>query len=292
MIIFPAIDILEGKCVRLLQGRPDKRHVYADEPSDMAKQWQAGGAGILHVVDLDGALSGEPKNLSAVERIVSAVNIPVQLGGGLRSMDSLDKAFSFGVNRVVLGTTLVETPDFVREACAKYPGRVVAGIDAREGWVSVRGWQQDTKTKATDMARKLESLGISCVIYTDISVDGTQKGINLWGVQELAESIDIPVIASGGVRSGIDVAKSLALGATYAGAALPFLGPATRDSGEVVKALKAFIRGIRISMLLTGCESLQDLRGSPLIVLGRTKDWLEQRGFDTKKFSIYRELAR
>ncbi|MCL6471774.1 MAG: 1-(5-phosphoribosyl)-5-[(5-phosphoribosylamino)methylideneamino]imidazole-4-carboxamide isomerase [Firmicutes bacterium] len=205
MIIYPAIDIMDGKCVRLYQGRADKVTVYADEPADMALRWQSEGAEFLHLVDLNGAFEGSLRNLAAVENIVNAVNIPVQLGGGLRTLEDLDKVFSVGISRAILGTSVITNPELVKAACSKYPGKIVAGIDARDGRVSIKGWVEDTDIFASDLAMQLELYGISRIVYTDILSDGTQKGVNIFATEELAENINIPVIASGGVSTISDI---------------------------------------------------------------------------------------
>ena len=205
VIIYPAIDIMDGKCVRLYQGRADKATVYADNPADMAEKWQSDGAEFLHLVDLDGAFKGSPQNLTAIENIVKRVNIPVQLGGGLRTLEDLDAVFSVGITRAILGTSVVTNPELVKAACAKYPGRIVAGLDAREGKVSIKGWVEDTDIYAVDMAMQLEIYGISRIVYTDILMDGAQTGVNIFATEELAGSINIPVIASGGVSTLADI---------------------------------------------------------------------------------------
>jgi len=205
VIIYPAIDIMGGKCVRLFQGRADKATVYADIPADMAEKWQDDGAEFLHLVDLDGAFKGAPQNFAAIEQIVKRVDIPVQLGGGLRTLDDLDRVFDLGVARAILGTSVINSPEIVKEACAKYPGKIVAGLDAREGKLSIKGWVEDTDIFAVDMAMQLEVYGVSRIVYTDIMMDGAQTGVNLFATEELAESIGIPVIASGGVSSLSDI---------------------------------------------------------------------------------------
>jgi len=205
VIIYPAIDIMDGKCVRLYQGRADKATVYANNPADMAQKWQDEGAEFLHLVDLDGAFKGSPQNLEAIENIAKKVSIPVQIGGGLRTIDDLDKVFDVGVARAILGTSVVTNPELVKEACGKYTGKIVAGLDAREGKVSIKGWVEDTDIYAVDMAMQLEAYGISRIVYTDIMMDGAQTGVNLFATEELAENIGIPVIASGGVSTLSDI---------------------------------------------------------------------------------------
>ncbi len=209
MIIFPAVDILNGWCVRLHQGKYDAVTVYAKDPSEMAKAWAAEGGEWLHVVDLDGAKEGHPVNLSSIEKIVSGIDIPVQCGGGVRVTADLKRLFDLGVSRVVLGTTLVTDPDFAREAIDTYGARLVAGVDGRDGKVAVAGWREDTDVEVVELAGELADKGVERVIYTDINVDGTRKGPSLESTGNLASSISVPVIASGGVSSLNDIAALL-----------------------------------------------------------------------------------
>ncbi len=209
MIIFPAVDILNGWCVRLHQGKYDAVTVYAKDPSEMAKAWAAEGGEWLHVVDLDGAKEGQPVNLSAIEKIVSSIDIPVQCGGGVRAQADLKRLFDLGVSRIVLGTTLVTDPDFAREAIDTYGARLVAGVDGRDGKVAVAGWREDTDVEVVELAGELADKGVERVIYTDINVDGTRKGPSLESTGNLARSISVPVIASGGVSSLKDIANLL-----------------------------------------------------------------------------------
>jgi phosphoribosylformimino-5-aminoimidazole carboxamide ribotide isomerase len=205
MIIYPAIDIMGGKCVRLYQGRADQATVYADNPAEMAQKWVDEGAEFLHVVDLDGAFKGSPQNINAIREIASTVKIPVQIGGGIRTLQDLDRLFNVGVRRVVLGTTAITDPNFVRAACSEHPKSIVAGIDAKDGKVAIKGWVEKTDIFAVDLAAQLELYGISHIVYTDITMDGTQKGPNVFATEEVAENVHIPVIASGGVSSLEDI---------------------------------------------------------------------------------------
>jgi len=211
MIILPAIDILDGKVVRLFQGRLDAVKVYNNDPVDQARIWAAQGAEWLHVVDLDGAVLGQPRNIEWVEKITRSVGLSVQVGGGIRNMETLDRLCEAGVSRAVLGTSLVTQPEFVAEACAKYPG-IVAGIDARDGKVAIEGWNQGTERGVLELIKELELLGVRRVAYTDISKDGTQQGVNYGAYRAIANQIDIPVIASGGVATLQDIRDLLTIG--------------------------------------------------------------------------------
>jgi phosphoribosylformimino-5-aminoimidazole carboxamide ribotide isomerase len=203
MIVIPAIDIKNGRCVRLRQGKMSHETVYSNIPAEMAKKWFDEGAERLHIVDLDGAVGGKPVNKDVVKDIVDSVPIPVQLGGGIRKIETIDAYLDIGVNDVILGTAAYKDPDFIKEACLKYPGRVILGIDAKNGHVAIEGWVEETDITAENMAKKYESLGISAIIYTDIQRDGMSTGPNLEATKKLAQAIEIPVIASGGI-SGIE----------------------------------------------------------------------------------------
>ncbi|MBP2634533.1 MAG: hisA [Firmicutes bacterium] len=205
MIIFPAIDIRGGRCVRLTEGRFDKETVFADNPADMALKWAAAGAEYLHVVDLDGALAGKSVNLEVVSIIVKSVNIPVQLGGGIRTLDNIEQVLSAGVSRVILGSIAVRNPELVREACRKFGNKIVVGIDARDGQAAVDGWEVSGGVGAEELAKKMAEAGVSRIIYTDISRDGTLQGVNVAATASLAKAAGIPVIASGGVKSLDDI---------------------------------------------------------------------------------------
>jgi len=209
MIIYPAIDLLDGKVVRLQQGRLDAVKVYNEDPVDQAKQWEDQGAEWIHVVDLDGAVLGEPKNLDKIAAIVRSVGIPIQCGGGIRTAESLDALFQAGVKRVVLGTTIITEPEFVAEECAKYGDSIVAGIDAKDGKVAIEGWKRGTEYSVFEIIQDLKLLGIRRLAYTDIGLDGMQTGINYGAYRVLSEKFDVSVIASGGVASLQDV-KDLA----------------------------------------------------------------------------------
>jgi len=212
MQILPAIDILDGKAVRLRQGRYEDVTVYNDDPVDQARQWVDGGAEWLHVVDLDGARTGEPKNIAIVRRIVAAVDIPVEVGGGIRSVDTLQRLMDAGVTRAVLGTTLVTQPEFVEVATELFPDAIVAGIDAKDGMVAIEGWREGSEYEALHLARELQALGVKRVAYTDISRDGMQVGPNVAAYRTLVEQLDLPIIASGGVSTRDDLRALAAIG--------------------------------------------------------------------------------
>ncbi len=205
MMIFPAIDIMDGRVVRLKQGRRDRAKVYADDPAEVAKRWRSAGAEILHVVDLDGAFSGSSRNLRAISRLVEAVDIPVQLGGGLRSMEAIERIMDLGVERAVIGTALATDPEFAASAFEAYPGRIVAGLDARNGVVAIAGWESQTDIEAISLAKRLEKSGAAAIVYTDIAADGMSGGVNVAATEELASAVSIPIIASGGVASLDDI---------------------------------------------------------------------------------------
>ncbi|MDO8880126.1 MAG: 1-(5-phosphoribosyl)-5-[(5-phosphoribosylamino)methylideneamino]imidazole-4-carboxamide isomerase [Coriobacteriia bacterium] len=215
MIIFPAIDILDGRAVRLMQGRLDAVTVYNERPVDQARQFIDAGAEWIHVVDLDGAVLGTPANIDLVHRI-AALGVPVQTGGGIRSMDTIERMFDAGVKRVVLGTALVREPGLVAEACDRYDG-IVAGIDARDGKVAIEGWREGTDHGVLELIRELELLGVKRLAYTDISKDGMQTGVNYGAYRALVSQIDIPVVASGGVSTLDDIRDLVTLGAQLEG---------------------------------------------------------------------------
>jgi phosphoribosylformimino-5-aminoimidazole carboxamide ribotide isomerase len=205
MIVFPAIDLKDGQCVRLMQGDPGRVTVYGNDPGSMALRWQEEGAEWLHVVDLDGAFSKSPRNLRGIQSIVEAVDIPVQVGGGIRSLDTIIQYMEMGLRRVILGTVALRQPDLLREAAERYPGRVALGIDARGGKVAVEGWQETTQQDAVSLVRQFEDLSLAAIIYTDIHRDGMQTGVNVEATRQLLLETRFPVIASGGVASLADI---------------------------------------------------------------------------------------
>jgi phosphoribosylformimino-5-aminoimidazole carboxamide ribotide isomerase len=214
MIVIPAIDLKEGRCVRLLQGDMNRETVFSENPLETAKHWEGLGAELLHVVDLDGAVEGRPRNRDLIREIVRGLSIPVEVGGGIRSMEAIDAYLDAGVERVVIGTRAAEDPKFLADACRRFPRKIVAGIDAKEGYVAVRGWVDTTSQKAVDLARKMEEAGVVAIIFTDIQRDGMQTGPNIESTQALAESVTIPVIASGGVSSLKDIENLLKIEAS------------------------------------------------------------------------------
>jgi phosphoribosylformimino-5-aminoimidazole carboxamide ribotide isomerase len=213
MLIIPAIDLKEGKCVRLYQGDMNQATIYSDDPVATALRWQSEGAERLHVVDLDGAVSGAGANTATIERICHALTAPVQVGGGLRTLEAIEQMFARGVRRVILGTVAYRQPEVVATACQRFPGRVTVGIDARGGKVAVQGWTEATTLDAIELARQCEQVGVSEIVYTDITRDGTEHGVNIEATVALAQAVTIPVIASGGVASLEDIHRLVPLAA-------------------------------------------------------------------------------
>jgi phosphoribosylformimino-5-aminoimidazole carboxamide ribotide isomerase len=210
-IVIPAIDLKEGKCVRLEQGLMERDTVFCDNPAEQAGEWVRQGGELLHIVDLDGAFAGVPKNREAISAIVGSISIPTQLGGGIRDIPTIEAYLDLGVGRVILGTAAQRNPELVMEACRLFPGRIVVGIDAKDGMVAVQGWAEVTAVTAIDLARKFEGYGVAAIIYTDISRDGMMAGPNIEATKALAEAISIPVIASGGVSSLKDIENLMAV---------------------------------------------------------------------------------
>ncbi len=207
MILFPAIDLKDGQCVRLVQGEMDQATIFSDDPAAQARTFEQQGFQYLHMVDLNGAFEGKPVNGAAVETILDAISIPVQLGGGIRDLATIEAWLTKGISRVILGTVAVTNPDLVREACKEFPGKIAVGIDARGGMVAIEGWAETSTTSAMDLAMIFEFAGVSAIIYTDIERDGVLEGLNLDATAQLARSVSIPVIASGGLASIEDIRK-------------------------------------------------------------------------------------
>ncbi|MFZ1469368.1 MAG: 1-(5-phosphoribosyl)-5-[(5-phosphoribosylamino)methylideneamino]imidazole-4-carboxamide isomerase [Paracoccaceae bacterium] len=205
MILYPAIDLKDGQCVRLLRGEMSAATVFGDDPAAQALAFQAAGCEWLHLVDLNGAFAGAPVNAAAVEAILAAVSVPCQLGGGIRDMATIAMWLDKGLARVILGTVAVDNPDLVRQAAKAFPGRVAVGIDARKGRVATKGWATETDVQATDLARSFEDAGVAAIIYTDIDRDGAMQGPNTEATEALARAVTIPVIASGGVSTIADL---------------------------------------------------------------------------------------
>jgi phosphoribosylformimino-5-aminoimidazole carboxamide ribotide isomerase len=211
MLIIPAVDIKNGKCVRLLQGRKEAETVYSDDPAAMARQWALAGAKLIHVIDLDGAFEKSPQNLDAIKRILKAVDTPVQLGGGIRDEQTARMFLDLGVRKVIIGTAAIKNSDWVVRTAERFPDRIVVGIDARNGKVAIEGWTENTQIKAVDLAKRFENCGVAAINFTDIHRDGMQVGPNIEETRKLAEAIDIPVVASGGVATIKDIQNLLPL---------------------------------------------------------------------------------
>jgi phosphoribosylformimino-5-aminoimidazole carboxamide ribotide isomerase len=209
VILFPAIDLKEGRCVRLVQGDMDQATVFNDDPGAQAAEFETQGFAWLHLVDLDGAFAGKPVNAVAVESILQRVTIPVQLGGGIRDLRTVEGWLKRGIKRVIIGTAAVRDPAFVREAARLFPGQIAVGIDARDGRVAVEGWARLSEMQADDLGRSFEDAGVAAIIYTDIARDGVLKGLNMEATLALADALTIPVIASGGLASLDDVKRLL-----------------------------------------------------------------------------------
>jgi len=221
MLVIPAIDLKDGQCVRLRQGRMEDATVFSDHPADMARQWQQQGARRLHLVDLNGAFAGEPVNGRAVGEIARACpDLPLQIGGGIRDLDTIDQYLRLGVSYVIIGTQAVKNPPFVKEACERFPGRVIVGLDARDGYVATDGWAEVSTLHVIDLAAKFADIGVEAIIYTDIARDGMMQGVNVEATVALARASTIPVIASGGVSRMQDIRALKEVAATPTGAGI------------------------------------------------------------------------
>jgi len=239
MILYPAIDLKDGQCVRLLRGEMEAATVFNDDPAAQARAFEAAGCEWIHLVDLNGAFAGKPVNAEAVEAILAAVAIPAQLGGGIRDMATIEAWLAKGLRRVILGTVAVRDPALVRAAARAFPGQVAVGIDARKGMVAVEGWAETTDVTALDLARKFEDAGVAAIIYTDIDRDGAMRGPNVAATAALARAVAIPVIASGGVSSMDDLRALKECGAPLDGA---ISGRAIYDGRIDPAAAAAFLK--------------------------------------------------
>jgi phosphoribosylformimino-5-aminoimidazole carboxamide ribotide isomerase len=234
MLVIPAIDLKGGLCVRLLQGRKDESTVYSDDPVATALKWESMGARLLHIVDLDGAFTGDQHNLESIIRIRRAVGMEIEVGGGIRNIARIDHLLSEGINRVILGTVAVENPDLVRAACSRYPGRVIIGIDAKDGSVAVKGWVEVTSFNAVNLALRMQELGAGGIIYTDISTDGMLGGPNIEAVKAMVGQLQIPVIASGGIASLDDIRNLVSIKGLWGAITGKALYAGTMDLREAI----------------------------------------------------------
>jgi len=211
LIIIPAIDIKGGKCVRLEQGLMNKETIFSDHPEEIALQWERKGAKRLHIVDLDGALYGKPFNKKDIKKILDTVSVPVELGGGIRDLDTIEEYIYLGIDQIIIGTIAYKNPHLVEVGCKRYPGKIIVSIDAKDNYVSVEGWTEHTSITAIDLAKRFEDMGIAAFIYTDIQRDGMRSGPNIDGIREFAKGINVGVIAAGGVSSIKDIEDLLTL---------------------------------------------------------------------------------
>jgi phosphoribosylformimino-5-aminoimidazole carboxamide ribotide isomerase len=205
MIIIPAVDIKQGKCVRLLQGRMEDTTHYSDNPVSMAQQWENCGAQLIHVIDLDGAFAKQVKNFETIQDILLAIKTPIQVGGGIRDLETIEMYINAGVSKVIIGSVALYNPTLVKDACKNFPDKIVIGIDARDGMVAVEGWSKTSETKAINLAKEFESCGVAAINFTDIHRDGMQTGPNIEETAALAEAVSIPIVASGGVSTIDDI---------------------------------------------------------------------------------------
>ena len=240
MILYPAIDLKDGRAVRLVHGEMDQETVFNENPAAQALEFVAAGCQCLHLVDLNGAFAGEPVNAAPVEEILKQTNVPAQLGGGIRDMATIERWISRGLARVILGTVAVENPQLVRDAAREFPGKVAVGIDARKGMVATKGWAEETNVNATDLAKSFEDAGVAAIIYTDINRDGAMKGPNVEETAALGNAVSIPIIASGGVSSLADLQALKTCGAPLNGA---ISGRALYDGAIDLKEALALMKG-------------------------------------------------
>jgi phosphoribosylformimino-5-aminoimidazole carboxamide ribotide isomerase len=239
MLIIPAIDLKDGKCVRLKQGLMEESTIFSESPREVAKQWTALGARRLHLVDLNGAFAGKPVNESVIKAIVKEVDgvIPIQLGGGIRNLDTVEKYLNNGVDYIIIGTAAVKNPGFLHEACYAFPGQIIVGLDAKEGEVAIDGWAKLTGHNVIELAKKFEGYGVEAIIYTDIGRDGMLNGLNIEATEKLAEALSIPVIASGGVANLEDIRNLCSI--AYSGVSGAITGRAIYEGTLDFKAAQA-----------------------------------------------------
>ena len=211
MIVIPAVDIKEGKCVRLLQGRMEDQTVFSNDPAAMAQKWAMAGAELIHVIDLDGAFEKRPRNLTAIRNILKTVDTPIQVGGGIRTERTIQMFLDMGVSRVIIGTEAINNPELVEQSARRFPGQIIVGIDARKGRVAIEGWTETTHIKAVDLAKRFQNCGVAAINFTDIHRDGMQTGPNIGETRRLAVAVSIPVVASGGVSNIRDIENLLPL---------------------------------------------------------------------------------
>ena len=211
MQIIPAVDIKNGKCVRLLQGRMDQETIFSPDPAAMACKWARAGAELIHVIDLDGAFAKHPQNMDAIVKIVQSTGVPVQLGGGIRNLETIQMVIEMGVKRVIIGTQAVQNPEFVKTACERFPGQIVLGVDARKGQVAIEGWSRTTRIGAVELAQQFEASDLAAINFTDIQRDGMLTGPNIEEIRAFAQATQIPVVASGGVSNITDIRRLLEL---------------------------------------------------------------------------------
>ncbi len=217
MKLYPAIDIIGGKCVRLVRGDYSQKTTFAENPVEVAKKWESDGGDWLHIVDLDGARLGNQENLGVIQKIAAAVAIPIEVGGGVRSFEAAERLLEAGVSRVILGTAVLKSPDFVLEAVEKYGGKIAVGIDAKDGFAAVCGWEEVSRVAALDLAREMEKIGVKNIIYTDIATDGMLSGANVGAMEEMVKAVpEVNIIASGGVSSAADISSLEAVGVSGA----------------------------------------------------------------------------
>jgi phosphoribosylformimino-5-aminoimidazole carboxamide ribotide isomerase len=239
MIVIPAIDLIDGQCVRLFQGKREAVTIYSNDPGSMAKRWESFGAKLIHIVDLDGAFTGNQANIDAIRKIRQAVEIPLQVGGGIRSIENITRLFSLGIERVIIGTAAIEDTGFVKSSCSRYPGQVLIGIDAKDGMVAVKGWMEVTSLDARQIAGRLEDVGAAGIIYTDIARDGTLSGPNVEAIRRMVARVNMPVIAAGGVSSIKDIKNLMGIKNLWGVITGKAIYAGTLDLREAIKAVRS-----------------------------------------------------